>query len=136
MVSFAGIHDEYSQSAHRCAHPTRYAETDIPMYYDMSHDNYAYSGNEGHNSDDYVPYYADIEYEENLPDSDMSEKDWFTTTDGLKCHWCKDGLSSPYEPSDSKDAEKHLCRGHVAEYEGLSLDGLDRRDDEEMYDQL
>jgi hypothetical protein len=111
-------------------------EKDKTMYYDMSHDNYAYSGNEGHNSDDYVPYYADYEYEENLPDSDMSDKDWFTTPSGNKCPWCKDGLTSPFEPEDEDDAEMSLCRGHAAEYAGLSLDGMDRRDSEESYDML
>ena len=44
------------------------------------------------------------------------------------CPWCKDGLSSPYEPTDGIDAEKRLCRAHLAEYEGTSLDGLDRED--------
>jgi hypothetical protein len=148
MVSFAGIHHEYSHMVHRCAHPIRYARNG----HIMPTDAYLGNGNEGHDSDDYVPYYADYEYEENLPlsmqtgfnpdtpgneyDARKSDKDWFTTPSGNKCPWCKDGLSSPFEPEDEDDAEMSLCRGHAAEYAGLSLEGMDRRDSEEMYDQL
>jgi hypothetical protein len=102
-------------------------------------------------NDDFVPTYSgeyeyvegyegnisydqfDSEYERN---SDMSEKDWYLTPSGNKCPWCKDGLTSPFEPEDEEDAEMSLCRGHAAEYAGLSLDGMDRRDQEEMYDYL
>ena len=135
MVSFAGIHVEFSHIVHRCPHQIRYPGNG----HTMPEDAYLGNGNEGHDSDDYVRYYADYEYEENLPipgDPEMSGIDWFTTPSGDKCPWCKDGLSSPFEPEDDEDAEMHLCRGHAAEYAGLSLDGMDRRDSEEMYDQL
>ena len=104
------------------------------MYYDMSHDNYEYSGNEGHNSDDYVPYYPDsYDYE---PNQDMSVDVWHVNPSGDKCPWCKDGLSSPFEPEDEDDALMHLCTGHAAEYAGMSVDEMDRRDSEESYDML
>lgn len=97
-------------------------------------DEYVYSGNEGHNSDDYVPYYPDsYDYE---PNQDMSENDWHVTPSGGKCPWCKDGLTSPFEPQDEDDAYMSLCRGHAAEYAGLSVDGMDRRDSELYADQL
>lgn len=51
------------------------------------------------------------------------------------CPWCLD-QTSEFEPFDSDDADATLCRAHVAEYEGLSLDGLDRMEAEQAYDQL
>jgi hypothetical protein len=108
------------------------------MYYDMSHDNYAYSGNEGHNSDDYVPYYVDSPESYDYPwEHAKEDTDWYTTPSGDKCPWCEAYPTvSEFEPEDDDDAEMSLCRGHAAEYAGLSLDGMDRRDAEEMYDQL
>lgn len=44
----------------------------------------------------------------------------------MRCPW--DGSNPGYEPLDSHEAEKVLCRWHLAEYEGTSLDGLDRED--------
>lgn len=87
-------------------------------------------------SADSTAYYADVEYEENLPKSEMSDNDYFVTPSGGKCPWCKDGLSSPFEPEDDEDAEMSLCRGHAAEYAGLSLDAMDLRADNEAYDLL
>lgn len=52
----------------------------------------------------------------------------------MTCPWCADP-NSEFEPFDSDDADMILCRGHVAEYEGLSLDGLDRADSEMWKDQ-
>lgn len=95
------------------------------------------------NNSDEPRYYRDAQYDVSDADQrrmfgipDKSDKDWFTTPSGDKCAWCKDGLSSPFEPEDSDDADMHLCRGHVAEYEGLSLDGLDRMESEQAYDYL
>jgi hypothetical protein len=100
-------------------------------------------------NDDYTPYYTDSQYDvsdaeqrriygitDDRVKSDKSDKDWYLTPSGDKCPWCKDGLTSPFEPEDEEDAEMSLCRGHAAEYAGLSLDGMDRRDQEEMYDYL
>jgi hypothetical protein len=100
----------------------------------MPTDAYLGNGNEGHDSDDYTPKYVDSY--DGYSNPDMSEKDWHVTASGGKCPWCKDGLSSPFEPEDEDDADMSLCRGHAAEYAGLSLDGMDHRDSEEMYDQL
>lgn len=51
------------------------------------------------------------------------------------CPWCLD-QTSEFEPFDSDDADATLCRAHVAEYEGLSLDGLDRMEAEQAKDFL
>jgi hypothetical protein len=45
------------------------------------------------------------------------------TPSGDPCPWCKED-GPEFEPADSDDAEQTLCRGHLAEYEGTSLDGL------------
>lgn len=50
-----------------------------------------------------------------------------------KCPWC-DG--SDYEPGDDIEAARLLCRPHLAEYDGLSLDGLDRMEREQAADRL
>lgn len=84
-------------------------------------------------SDDYTPYYADT-YESDIPVK--NDKDWYFTPSGHKCPWCKDGLESSFEPEDDDDARMSLCRGHAAEFMGLSLDGLDRMESELAYDQL
>lgn len=42
----------------------------------------------------------------------------------MDCAWCNG--NDDFEPFDSDDADQTLCRIHVAEYEGVSLDGLDR----------
>lgn len=44
-----------------------------------------------------------------------------------RCEWCR-GIES--------DDPAALCRGHLAEHEGLSVDGLDRMEREEAYDLL
>jgi hypothetical protein len=62
--------------------------------------------------------------------------DWCVTASGAPCKWCADGDASTFEPADSDDADATLCRGHVAEYEGTSLDGLDRMEAEQAYDLL
>jgi hypothetical protein len=54
--------------------------------------------------------------------------DWYKTSAGDDCAWC--GGGPDYEPFDSDDADARLCRGHVAEFEGLSLAGLDRMESE------
>ena len=46
-----------------------------------------------------------------------------------QCPWCQE------VETDDPDTDK-LCRTHLAEYEGLSVDELDRRDREEAYDLL
>lgn len=58
-------------------------------------------------------------------------EDWYKTPSGDDCGWC---AGSDFEPLDSDDAAGMLCRGHVAEYEGLSLDGLDRMEAAERAD--
>jgi hypothetical protein len=45
-----------------------------------------------------------------------------------KCPWCQNDAVEDYDPN--------LCRAHLAEYEGLSIDEMDRRDREEAYDLL
>ena len=52
-------------------------------------------------------------------------RDWYKTPAGASCAWC---FGSDFEPFDADDAEATLCRGHLAEYEGTSLDGLDAED--------
>jgi hypothetical protein len=104
----------------------------------MPEDAYLGNGNEGHDSDDYVPYYADS------PDYDISDKDWYTTPSGDNCPWCEAaGMVArvtnwdmpDFEPEDEDDALMSLCRGHAAEYMGLSLDGLDHMESELYQDQ-
>jgi hypothetical protein len=46
------------------------------------------------------------------------------------CPWCAS------EDRDDEDDVEYLCRSHLAEYEGLSENELDRRDAEEAADQL
>lgn len=49
----------------------------------------------------------------------------------MSCLWCRD----PNAGDDLSDAEyDRLCRPHQAEYEGLSLDGLDRMEAGERAD--
>lgn len=55
----------------------------------------------------------------------MSLSEWDKSASGTECPWCADD-NSEFEPFDSDDADATLCRGHVAEFEGLSLEGLDR----------
>ena len=59
--------------------------------------------------------------------------EWHTNPSGDDCAWCADE-NTEFEPSDSDDAMQTLCRGHYAEYEGLSLDGLDRMEAAERAD--
>ena len=49
-----------------------------------------------------------------------------------ECVWCAD----PSSDEEPQDPENDLCRSHQAEYEGLSLDGLDRMEAEERADRL
>ena len=51
--------------------------------------------------------------------------DWYKTPAGADCPRC---FGKDFEPFDCDDAEQTLCRGHLAEFEGTSLDGLDRED--------
>jgi hypothetical protein len=97
------------------------------VYYDMSHDNYAYSGNEGRESDDYTPYPADVEYEDN---GAVNYADWYKNASGGDCPWCKDGEMSEFDPSDDDEAVMWLCSGHIAEFMGMSIDGVKRMDSE------
>lgn len=60
-------------------------------------------------------------------------RDWYTTPSGNDCAWC---YGSDCEPFDCDDAEQTLCRGHLAEYEGTSLDGLDAEDAANLADYL
>jgi hypothetical protein len=65
------------------------------------------------------------------------DKDWYLTPSGDKCPWCVAyPQMSDFEPEDDEDAEMTLCRGHLAEFSGLSLDGLDRMESEQLYDLL
>lgn len=52
----------------------------------------------------------------------------------LTCIWCREGDASQYEPFDSGEAARNLCRGHQAEWEGTSVDGLDRMESGEHAD--
>jgi len=45
-----------------------------------------------------------------------------------RCPWCND--------DDTDEYSEKFCRAHLAEYEGLSVDELDRRDAEEAKDLL
>lgn len=47
----------------------------------------------------------------------------------MSCEWCAGGTLDAERPED-------LCRWHQAEYEGLSVNELDRRDSEERMDLL
>lgn len=96
----------------------------------MYEDDYLENGNEGHDSDDYVPYYADADY---TTLSVAYEADWHKTPAGDDCPWCKSDMSD-FEPEDDDDAVMTLCRGHAAEFMGLSLDGMDRMDSEMLAD--
>ena len=58
-------------------------------------------------------------------------EDWYTTPAGDSCLWCDD-LDT--EPCDDREAERLLCRGHLAEYVGTSLAGLDRMESAERAD--
>lgn len=49
------------------------------------------------------------------------------------CPWCKDGLTSSFEPNSRREYDQ-LCRSHQAEHEGTSLDGLDRIEADERAD--
>lgn len=49
------------------------------------------------------------------------------------CTWCKNPGSYEDEPADP---ERELCRWHLAEYEGLSVDGLDHMEREQAADLL
>lgn len=44
--------------------------------------------------------------------------------DHTECEWCNDS------DNDEPDTD-NLCRAHLAEYEGLSVDELDRMEDEQ-----
>jgi hypothetical protein len=59
--------------------------------------------------------------------------EWFHNPSGDQCPWCEDADTN-FEPFDMDDAEMVLCRGHVAEWLGVSLDGLDRMDAAEAAD--
>lgn len=52
---------------------------------------------------------------------------WYQAPSGSDCLWCHDE-NTGYEPFDDDDAEVELCRGHLAEFLGTSIDGLDRMD--------
>lgn len=54
------------------------------------------------------------------------------TKPATDCLWCAD----PDSDEEPMDPEHQLCRSHWAEYEGLSLDGLDRMEAEECADRL
>lgn len=45
------------------------------------------------------------------------------------CPWCKPNASDDVDP-------RLLCRGHLAEYEGLSVAELDRMEDEQAAEYL
>jgi len=47
-----------------------------------------------------------------------------------RCAWCV----NPDSDYDPMDPERELCRSHWAEYEGLSLDGLDHMMSEQAKD--
>jgi len=85
-----------------------------------------------HDSDGYTPHYVD-DGAGNLPSPDDPE--WWTAPSGDPCPWCQD-INSDVEPEDDDDAEMLLCRGHLAEYTGVSLNGLDRMEDEQYRDTL
>lgn len=54
------------------------------------------------------------------------------TSPATKCLWCV----NPSSDEEPVNPETELCRSHWAEYEGLSLDGLDRMEAEERADRL
>jgi len=62
-------------------------------------------------------------------DTHTPTTDWYKSASGNPCPWCADD-NSEFEPFDSDDADATLCRGHVAEFEGMSLDGLDHMESE------
>jgi hypothetical protein len=50
----------------------------------------------------------------------------------VTCLWCR----NPGSDEEPVNPDAQLCRGHLAEHEGLSLDGLDRMDAEQAADLL
>jgi hypothetical protein len=78
------------------------------------------------------------EHDNSITDKDMSERfcdDWFQAPSGTDCRWCFPEAISDFEPFDDIEAEQELCRGHLAEYCGLSLAGLDRQESESRKDE-
>ena len=52
----------------------------------------------------------------------------------MYCPWCAGDPDESFDPDTDADGSRALCRTHEAEYEGMSLDQLDRRDgDAEQY---
>lgn len=47
------------------------------------------------------------------------------TPSGEQCPWCADE-NSEFDLFDFDDAEMTLCRSHLAEWAGTTVDGLDR----------
>jgi hypothetical protein len=62
---------------------------------------------------------------------DITLADWDKTPAGDPCAWCTGGNA---EPDDEIDAQDKLCRGHLAEYLGESLESLDRAEMEAFHD--
>lgn len=97
------------------------------MPWDMSYDDYPDTGNRpGQSTDDLYDYRGMSLYSTIHPQSQewresLRNPEWHTTPSGDDCLWC---AGSAAEPADN--AETLLCRGHLAEYLGESLDSLDR----------
>lgn len=82
--------------------------------------------------------YAEEQYNAALMHEDDTPRcaecgDWIDYCQGhgdiyRQCPWC--------QSEDAEDYSPKLCRFHLAEYEGLSVDELDRRDREEAKDLL
>jgi len=62
-----------------------------------------------------------------------SKPDWRYAGDSSDCAWCADEDSS-FEPFDAIHAGEKLCRGHLAEYLGESLDSLVRAEKAALHD--
>lgn len=59
--------------------------------------------------------------------------DWYRNPSGKPCQWCADDLAE-VGSVDPDNPARELCRSHLAEYEGTSLDGLDRMEADERAD--
>jgi hypothetical protein len=80
------------------------------------------------------PEYDNSDKGDNIPPFDdngaVNYPDWYKNASGGDCPWCKDGEMSEFDPQDDDDAVMWLCSGHIAEFMGMSIDGVKRMESE------